>query len=299
MLAQSPSLDAPARTVVEREPAPGVPGPRVGRGEPRATAAEVMVGRDREVRVLRGALADAVEGQGRLRADPRPGRHRQEPAAAGGTAARRGRGRPGADRPGQPAGARLRVRRGPPAVRGHPQRPDAAHRAAARVGLLGRLGVRRDPRRRPSRAGRRVVRGAARPVLADRQPGRAAAGGAGRRRRAVVRHRLAARAGLPAAPAGGTAGAHRRDPAHRRDARRRAAARRAGRGPRDGAGAPGAAGAGGHRGAGARPPRRRRAGPVRRAPATARPAATRCCCASCCARCRSRACDPTRRTPTR
>jgi DNA-binding SARP family transcriptional activator/DNA-binding CsgD family transcriptional regulator len=66
VLAQSPSLDAPARAVVEREPAPAVPGPRAGRGEPRATTAEVMVGRDREVRVLRGALADAVDGQGRL-----------------------------------------------------------------------------------------------------------------------------------------------------------------------------------------------------------------------------------------
>ena len=66
VLAQSPSLDAPVRTVREREPAPAVPAPRAGRGDARTAPAEPMVGRDREVRVLRGALADAADGQGRL-----------------------------------------------------------------------------------------------------------------------------------------------------------------------------------------------------------------------------------------
>ena len=74
-------------------------------------------------------------------------------------------------------------------------------------GGLGRVGVRRGRRADPADARRRLVRGAARPLLADRQPRRAAAGRARRRRPAVVRHRLAARPGVPAAPARGPAGA--------------------------------------------------------------------------------------------
>ena len=299
VLAQSPSLDAPVRTVRDRAAAlppyrpAGRPRRRAhgagradGRARPRAAGAARRAGRRRRRR-------------GPARPDPRPGRHRQEPAAAGGAPARRRRGRAGPDRPRQPAGAVVRLRCRPAAVRGHPQRPGAARRAAARVGLLGGVGVRRDPGRRPGRAGGRVVRRAARALLADGEPRRAAAGGAGGRRRAVVRHRLAARARLPAAPARGPAGADRRHPAHRRAARRRGAARRAGRGPRDRARCT--------------PGRWRRRPPpswcatasaptpTTRSPrpATGPPAATRCCCASCCGPCRSKASAPTRRTPTR
>ena len=66
VLAQSPSLDAPVRSAPDREPVPGVPAPRAARGESRTAPVEPMVGRDREVRVLGGALADAVHGEGRL-----------------------------------------------------------------------------------------------------------------------------------------------------------------------------------------------------------------------------------------
>ena len=67
VLAQSPSLDAPVRTT----PAVGDAAPRAGgrgdvRPEHRAPAVEEMVDRDREMRALRGVLADALDGEGRL-----------------------------------------------------------------------------------------------------------------------------------------------------------------------------------------------------------------------------------------
>jgi DNA-binding SARP family transcriptional activator/DNA-binding CsgD family transcriptional regulator len=66
VLAQSPSLDAPARPVA----ATGVPTPRAGRPSPREPAAtppgEEMVDRDRELLLLRDALGGALAGEGRL-----------------------------------------------------------------------------------------------------------------------------------------------------------------------------------------------------------------------------------------
>ena len=85
VLAQSPTLDAPAapsaaaapgaRAYRPRGPAAAVPA-RPGRADGRsATASCGCCG---------GALADALDGQGRLALVAGPGRHRQEPAAAGG-----------------------------------------------------------------------------------------------------------------------------------------------------------------------------------------------------------------------
>ena len=74
VLAQSPTLDAPARTVAppaaapaEPEPAPAAP-PRTDRSAPvlAPVPSEEMVDRDREVQVMAGALADALDGQGRM-----------------------------------------------------------------------------------------------------------------------------------------------------------------------------------------------------------------------------------------
>ncbi|HEX7187375.1 MAG TPA: BTAD domain-containing putative transcriptional regulator [Actinomycetes bacterium] len=77
VLAQSPALDAPARTAAPAEsaaPAPAPPAPTPARlsrpsvGTPAlaTSPADELVDRDREVRVIEGALADALEGQGRL-----------------------------------------------------------------------------------------------------------------------------------------------------------------------------------------------------------------------------------------
>ena len=68
VLAQSPSLDAPARPAAVATT--GVPTPRAGRPEPRAAAptpaGEEIVDRDRELLLLRDALAGAMAGEGRL-----------------------------------------------------------------------------------------------------------------------------------------------------------------------------------------------------------------------------------------
>ncbi len=76
VLAQSPTLDAPARTVTppaaapaEPEPAPAAPAaPPAPRSAPvlAPVPSEEMVDRDREVQVMAGALADALDGQGRM-----------------------------------------------------------------------------------------------------------------------------------------------------------------------------------------------------------------------------------------
>ena len=145
-------------------------------------------------------------------------RGRPASARAGCSARPADGGRPGrddADRPGQPAGAGVRLRRGAPAVRARARRPRAPARRCSRCGRLGRRGVRRRRRRR-ARGRRRLVRRAARALLADGQPRRGRPAGARRRRPAVVRHRLAAVPRLPAAPARGAARAGRGDPAHRR-----------------------------------------------------------------------------------
>ncbi len=62
VLAQSPTLDAPQRTAAATPGAPAAP------ATPAAAvpAADELVERDHELRVLRGALADALDGQGRL-----------------------------------------------------------------------------------------------------------------------------------------------------------------------------------------------------------------------------------------
>ena len=79
---------------------------------------------------------------------------------------------------------------------------DAGRPGAAARRRRGRRGRGSSTRARATgTAGGRPVRGAARAVLADRQPGRAAAAGARGRRRAVVRQRLAALPRLPGAPA--------------------------------------------------------------------------------------------------
>ena len=63
VLAQSPSLDAPARAA--RPAPPTTPAPATPVDGP-AAAPDALVDRDHELRVLRGALADALDGQGRL-----------------------------------------------------------------------------------------------------------------------------------------------------------------------------------------------------------------------------------------
>ena len=82
VLAQSPTLDAPARTRRrDRGAGAAAPGPRSARREPRRgtggrrwSTATASCGAARR-------LADAVGGQGRLALDRGAGRHRQEPAA--------------------------------------------------------------------------------------------------------------------------------------------------------------------------------------------------------------------------
>jgi DNA-binding CsgD family transcriptional regulator len=68
VLAQSPSLDAPARPTAVATA--GVPVPRAGRPGPREPAptppGEEIVDRDRELLALRTALTEAMAGQGRL-----------------------------------------------------------------------------------------------------------------------------------------------------------------------------------------------------------------------------------------
>ena len=71
VLAQSPTLDAPARSVISPEPAVPAAAPPAAAPvrEPAAAPpvpSEEMVDRDREVQVMAGALADALDGQGRL-----------------------------------------------------------------------------------------------------------------------------------------------------------------------------------------------------------------------------------------
>ena len=93
VLAQSPSLDAPARPAAVATA--GVPVPRAGRPEPREPAptppGEEIVDRDRELLVLRRRARRRAGRAGAAGADRGPGRHRQEPAAAGGTPAGRRR----------------------------------------------------------------------------------------------------------------------------------------------------------------------------------------------------------------
>jgi DNA-binding SARP family transcriptional activator/DNA-binding CsgD family transcriptional regulator len=62
VLAQSPTLDAPQRPAT---PAPAVAGGQVPQAAA-APAGDELVERDHELRVLRAALADALDGQGRL-----------------------------------------------------------------------------------------------------------------------------------------------------------------------------------------------------------------------------------------
>jgi DNA-binding SARP family transcriptional activator/DNA-binding CsgD family transcriptional regulator len=65
VLAQSPSLDAPARPAAVA--ATGVPVPRAAQPEPPTLPpGEEIVDRDRELLALRGAFAEAMAGQGRL-----------------------------------------------------------------------------------------------------------------------------------------------------------------------------------------------------------------------------------------
>jgi len=73
VLAQSPTLDAPAPAPAPPAPeAPAAPAAQPGPAVPAAPAVaappvvEEMVDRDREVQVMAGALADALDGQGRL-----------------------------------------------------------------------------------------------------------------------------------------------------------------------------------------------------------------------------------------
>ena len=64
VLAQSPTLDAPARAAEPAAPVPALPTQPVE--QPPPAVAEEIVDRDAELRVLRGALADALGGHGRL-----------------------------------------------------------------------------------------------------------------------------------------------------------------------------------------------------------------------------------------
>jgi DNA-binding SARP family transcriptional activator/tetratricopeptide (TPR) repeat protein len=77
VLAQSPTLDAPARTVAGEAAAtpsaapaaptaPAAPVVPVAAAPSAPVVVEEMVDRDREVQVMAGALADALDGQGRL-----------------------------------------------------------------------------------------------------------------------------------------------------------------------------------------------------------------------------------------
>ena len=110
-----------------------------------------------------------------------------------------------------------------------PTRPSAS--ASWRAPRRPRGRCSRSPARRGRRWRRRVVRGAARPVLADGQPRRRAAAAAGRGRPALVRPAVAAVPGLPCAPARGRGRAARGRPADGRAGHRSRADRRARRRP--------------------------------------------------------------------
>ena len=130
---------------------------------------------------------------------------------------------PGAVGAGQRAGAVLRLRRRAPAVRAVHPRPGSPRGAARRRGRRCAGGV-RGRRRRPG--ARRQLRRPARALLADRQPGRRGPAADLRRRRPVVRQRVAALPRLPGQAARGAAGPAAGHGADRRGAPRRRAARR-------------------------------------------------------------------------
>ena len=215
VLAQSPALDAPSP-----------PWPRAARSAPRRSATP----RDRPGRPGAGdggpASRRGRRGRRRvgLRAHRGTGRDRQDPAARRGRPPRHGRRGPRAVRAGQPAGALLRLRRRPAAVRAAASGTPRAATRCSPAPPPARGTVFEEVAGDDARAARQLRR-PARALLADRQPRRRRAAGDQRRRRPVVRQRLAALPRLPRQAARGTAGARRPARRDRRAAARRRAAR--------------------------------------------------------------------------
>ena len=220
-------------------------------------------------------------GEGRVACDRGPGRDRQDAAAGRGAPRAAERRRRGARRPRGRARARVPVRRRAPAVRGaagRPERREPRCRAGAARGVFAAAAVSDGGGRR-----RRVVRRAARPVLADAQPRRRAAAAARGRRPALVRPRRrcassptwrggsrACRCSSPPRVRTGEPGDRRRAARPRSPTTRRPSRVRPGPLSAD-------AVARARRATGSAPSPTRRSAP----PATRRPAATRCSCASC------------------
>ena len=241
-----------------------------------------LVERDSELAVLEAAVAQAVRGDGCAVAIEGPaGIGKTAPAGRGAPPGRRGGLRVLTARGGR-ARARVPVRRRAPAVRGAASPRRTRELALAGAAAPGRRRARRA-RRRPGRgAGRRsVVRGAARALLAGAQPRR-------RARRSCWRSTTCSGATAPSLRfvaylvrrLEGAADPRGRDGAHRRARRGRGAARRDRRTtrPRSPCG-PAPLSAEAVRDAGARERLGGEPDAAFARPATAPPAATRCCCA--------------------
>jgi hypothetical protein len=180
----------------------------------------------RRARLARRA---GVRGRGRRGRPGRrrgPRRDRQEPVAAGHARPRAGGGPACADRARDGARARVPVRRRAAAVRAVARRPGCLGASFRRRGSGGEHGVRGAGVRRRRVRRQRFVRRLARPVLADREPGRRGSDRAAGRRPALGRRALAALPVLPDPAARGPAGAGgRRGPRGRAGRRARAAGR--------------------------------------------------------------------------
>ena len=281
-----PALVALHEQLLRDEPRPRAVEP------PRAEDPAALVERDREVALLDTLLEEATEGEGRavlIEGPPGIGKSRllsEFRRRAGAEDALVLNARAGELEREFPFGV---VRQLFEAVVADPDALAGAA-AAARVVFASPDNGRADRRR--------VLRRAARPVLAGAQPRRRAPAAARGRRPALVRPPVAALPRLPRAAARGPAGARHRQRAHRRPADRRRAAGRDRQRSRDRARPARPAVRGGRRPA-RRAPARRRARPRvprglpphhRRQPAARPPAAER-------ARDR-RASSPTPRTPT-
>ena len=181
-----------------------------------AGPAELLLERDRELDSLRSVLSGRRGRRGRLALVEGPAGHREEPAARGAAEGRGGGRRAGAHRARQRARARVPVR----------GRAAALRAARSRTARLASAGWPAPPRprgrssrpRTPAPTGwpRRHLRGAPRPLLADRERrGRRAAAAVGGRP-ALVRPAVAALPRLPRAPARGHARARGRHAAQHR-----------------------------------------------------------------------------------
>ena len=151
-----------------------------------------LLERDDELDRLRQLTADAACGRGAAMVLEGPAGIGKTSLAAGGGASRRSSPTGGPGRPRRRAGARLRLRRGA-SVAGATRRPGLPPAARALAGGSGgtcwagaRAGERAARGRRPDR------HRAARPLLADGEPGRRGATAGRGRRSALGRQRIAA-----------------------------------------------------------------------------------------------------------